>query len=535
MSRPNPMSLEVADVPTPNRSHAAAAAHTPVARAGRFSARRAARLSLTVLAVAALSACTSLAPKYERPADPVPAQVPGAEAGTPASPMAWGDFVREARLKSLVEQSLANNRDLRVAALNVRKSEAQLGVTRADRWPTVNGVLSGSRAPNTQGVQTNTFQAGVQISAWELDFFGRIDSLTQAAQANLLATEGGRRSAELTLVSGVLSADRTLAADRAVLALAQRTLEARRTTLKLAQLRFDRGASSLVELQGVQSLASQAEASVAAAERQVAQDRNALALLLGVPVPDELMPPAMPLPPQVVSAETDPASTAALLRRAQTGASGASAAAAKATAEASTSAAPGDELAQVPSALDSSVLQRRPDVQQAEQSLVAANANIGAARAAFFPRIALTTSAGLVSNQLSNLLEAGSFAWTLAPQAVMTIFDYGRNQANLEVSKVNRDIAVAQYEKSVQSAFRDTADALAGRATWQRQLDAAQQQWVAASDIARLTELKYTRGAASELERLDAQRSLFAAEQSVVQLRLAEQLNRVAVFKALGG
>jgi outer membrane protein, multidrug efflux system len=503
VNRPNPMSLEAASVSTPM---------FPMNRPATIG--RAWRVGLTAVAVAALSACTSLAPTYERPADAVPAQVPGAEAGTPASPMAWGDFVRDERLRKLVEQSLANNRDLRVAVLNVRKAEAQLGVARADRWPTVNGVLSGTRAPSTStGQQTNTFQAGVQISAWELDFFGRIDSLTQAAQANLLATEAGRRSAELTLVSGVLSADRTLAADRAVLALAQRTLEARRTTLKLAQLRFNRGASSLLELQSVQSLSSQAEASVAAAERQVEQDRNALALLVGAPVPDDLLAPAMPLPPKVVSAEVNPSPTAALVKTAPAG----------------------DELAAVPVALDSSVLQRRPDVQQAEQGLIAANANIGAARAAFFPRIALTTSAGLVSNQLSNLLEAGSFAWTLAPQAVMTIFDYGRNKANLEVSKVNRDIAVAQYEKSVQSAFRDTADALAGRATWQRQLDAAQQQWVAASDIARLTELKYTRGAASELERLDAQRSLFAAEQSVVQLRLAEQLNRVAVFKALGG
>ncbi len=467
------------------------------------------RVALTAVAVAALSACSSLAPTYERPAGTVPEQVPGAQAGTPASPMVWTDFVREERLRKLVELALSNNRDLRVAALNVRKAEAQLGVTRADRWPTVNGVLSGSRAPNTQGVQTNTFQAGLQISAWELDFFGRIDSLTQAAQANLLATEAGRRSAELTLLSGVLSADRTLAADLAQLALAQRTRDARNETLKLSQLRFDRGAASLVELQSVQTLTSQAEVAAVAAERQVAQDRNALALLLGAPVPADLMPAAMPLPPE---APKEGASASVTVTSARS-----------------------DELAVVPRELDSQVLLRRPDVQQAEQSLIAANANIGAARAAFFPRISLTTSAGLVSSRLSNLLEAGSFAWSIAPQAVLTIFDYGRNKANLESTKVSRDIAVAQYEKAVQSAFRDTADALAGTATWQRQLDAAQQQWLSTRDIARLTEMKYVRGAASELERLDAQRNLFAAEQSVVQLRLAEQLNRIALFKALGG
>jgi outer membrane protein TolC len=189
----------------------------------------------------------------------------------------------------------------------------------------------------------------------------------------------------------------------------------------------------------------------------------------------------------------------------------------------------------VPAGLDSAVLLRRPDVLQAEQALIAANANIGAARAAYFPRISLTGSAGLVSGDLGNLLSGGTFAWSIASQAVAAIFDHGRNRANVEVSKLNRDIAVAQYEKAVQSAFRDSADALAGLATWRSQLDAQQQQLAAVREIARLTDLRYRNGAASELERLDAERSLFAAEQAVIQVQLAEQLNRVALWKALGG
>jgi multidrug efflux system outer membrane protein len=463
---------------------------------------------ITTLALAAsLAACTSLAPDYQRPAGAMPAQLPTAPAdgaaATPASPMAWTDFVQDERLRQLVRRALDHNRDLRVAALNVQRAEAQLGVTRADRWPTVGAGLSATRAPSTStGVQTNTFQAGLQVSAWELDFFGRLASLNDAAQAQLLASEAGRRSAELALVAGVLSADRTLASDLAQLALAERTRATRADSLKLSRLRFEHGAASQLEQQSAESLAAQADAAAAQASRQVAQDRNALALLLGEAVPAELLPAPMSVPVAVA----DPAAPLAQ-----------------------------DELAAVPVGLDSSVLLRRPDVQQAEQLLLAANANIGAARAAFFPRITLTASAGLVSTQLSNLLQAGSFAWTLAPQALLTVFDYGRNRNNLEASKLSRDIAVAQYEKSVQSAFRDTADALAGLATWRDQLAAQQRQLDAVRQIQQLTELRYTNGAASELERLDAQRSLFAAEQGLIQIRLAEQQNRIALFKSLGG
>jgi NodT family efflux transporter outer membrane factor (OMF) lipoprotein len=470
----------------------------------------AARLTLSAVALgltALLGACSSLAPSYQRPAAPVPAQfdaaasAPAAAASAVPHPLAWTELVRDERLRRLVEQALKANRDLRVAALNVQRAQAQLGLAQADRWPTVNGVASAARAPNSQGKQTNTFQLGVQVSGWELDFFGRLQSLDDAARASLLATEAGRRSAELALVASVLTAERTLAADQALLALAERTATSRADTLRLTQLRFDRGAASQLERASAQSLTAQAEATLSQLRRQVAQDRNALALLIGAAPSADLLPqPSLPNPADAAAVPTLP-----------------------------------DPFAPVPAALESSVLLRRPDIVQAEQQLIAANANIGAARAAFFPRISLTTSAGLVSNELSTLLQAGSFAWTLSSQALLTLFDHGRNQANLEVAKVNREIAVAQYEKALQSAFRDTSDALAGQATWQDQLTALQRQRDAARDIARLTRLRYDQGAASELERLDAERSLFSAEQALVQARLAEQLNRVGLWKALGG
>lgn len=318
-------------------------------------------------------------------------------------------------------------------------------------------------------------------------------------------------------MAAVLGADRTLAADQAVLALAERTRASRADSLRLTQLRFDGGAASQLERQTAASLAAQADAALAQARRQVALDRNALALLLGGALPAEASPAALVLPG---------AATGAALGAALGAASGAAPGADPAAA---------DPLAPVPAGLDSAVLLRRPDVLQAEQALIAANANIGAARAAYFPRISLTGSAGLVSSDLGNLLSGGTFAWSIASQAVAAIFDHGRNRTNVEISTLNRDIAVAQYEKTVQSAFRDSADALAGLATWRSQLDAQQQQLTAVREIARLTDLRYRNGAASELERLDAERSLFAAEQAVVQVQLAEQLNRVALWKALGG
>jgi NodT family efflux transporter outer membrane factor (OMF) lipoprotein len=455
-------------------------------------------MKILTLVLALLAAgCTSLAPTYERPASPVPAQLPlapaaAASAAATAQPVGWQALVRPAPLRQLVEQALAHNRDLRVAALNVERARAQLGATQADRLPTVGAGLIANRAPNTStGKQATSLTAGVQVSSWELDFFGRIASLTDAAKAQLLATEAGRRSAELTLVGAVVSNWLALAADAEQLAVAERTLVSRDETLRLTRLRADVGAASRLELQSAESLSASARVAVLQLQRQREQDLNALALLVGGPVPADRLPTADTLQAPV--------------------------------------------LADVPVGLSSEVLLARPDVVQAEQALIAANANIGAARAAFFPRVTLTGSAGQAASTFSDLFQGGHFAWTLGAQALASVFDAGRNQANLDAAKVGRDIAVAQYEKAVQSAFRDTADALAGLATWRDQLQAQQRQLDAAREIDRLTTLRYERGAASELERQDAQRSLLAAEQALVQTRLGEQVNRVALFKALGG
>jgi outer membrane protein, multidrug efflux system len=457
-----------------------------------------------IVAALVLAGCTNLAPRHERPVAPIPAQLPlSAEAAASASanatlPLGWKTFVQSPQLAELVQRALDQNRDLRVAVLNVQRAEAQLGVARADRLPTVSAGLTAAATPNaSSGRQVQSFTAGVQVTAWELDLFGRIANLGEAAQAQVLATEAGRRSAELALVGAVVSSWLTLGADAELLSVADRTLASRESTLKLSKLRFDAGAASALELQTAQSLVAQARNTQAQLRRQREQDLNALALLVGGPVPADLLPGAAV------------AGTVA--------------------------GTPGEVLAPVPVGLASEVLLQRPDVIQAEQALVAANANIGVARAAFFPRLALTGSAGQAGSRLSDLFQAGNFAWSLSASALVAIFDSGRNQANVNVAKVNRDIAVAQYEKAVQSAFRETADALAGLSSWREQLAAQGQQLDAAREIARLTELRYTNGAASELDRLDAQRSLLAAEQTLVQTRLAEQVNRVGLFKALGG
>ena len=424
----------------------------------------------------------------------LPAQLPAA-AGAPAETPAldWRQWVQSPRLARWVDLALANNRDLRVAMLAVQRAQAQLGLADANRGPTVAAGLNASRAPNTRGVQANNLSAGLQLTAWEIDLFGRLASLSEAARAQWLASDAGRRAAELSLVAAVLQAGLALQADDEQLALARQALASREQTLQLTTLRESVGAASLLELQAQQTLAAQARASIAQLTRQQVQDGNALALLLGQPVP--VAAGAGSTGPQLA-----------------------------------------DEawLAEVPAGLSSTVLLARPDVIAAEQTMRAAQANITAARAAFWPAITLTAQAGQASPQLAGLFAGGNFVYTLAASALATVFDGGRRQAGVDVAVVNQQIALAQYERSLQAAFRETADALAGLATWREQLAAQTAQRDAARDIARLTELKASQGAASALERLDAQRALWAAEQAVVQVRLGELANRVALFKALG-
>lgn len=428
----------------------------------------------------------------------VPARLPAAAGTTDDTPaLPWQDVVRAPRLAQWVTLALAHNRDLRVAAASLQRAQAQLRATDASRLPVVGAGLNASRLPNRLGEQANALSAGVQLASWEIDLFGRLANLSEAAQAQALSTAQARRATELSVVAAVLQAGLALQADDELLALARQTLASREQTLRLVRLREAAGASSLLDLQAQLGLVAQARATLAQLERQRAQDGNALALLLGQPVPTD-------------------------------GAGAAGSAAGPRLADDAW-------LAEVPAGLSSAVLLRRPDVMQAEAALRAAEANIAAARAAFLPNISLTAQAGQASPQLSGLFQGGNFAYTVAAGLVLTVFDGGRRQAGLDSAQASRVAAQAQYERAIQAAFRDTADALAGSATWRAQREALEAQRAAARETARLTTLRADQGAASMLELLESQRSLFAAEQAVLQARQGELNNRVALFKALGG
>lgn len=448
------------------------------------------RAAAGALSLTLLSAC-SLTPEYTRPEAPVPAAFNGSAADGVSSVLpVWSEFVADDRLRQLVSLALQNNRDLRVAMANVEQVRAQFRIQRANQAPTVNLGLAGNRQASEGGDITSAYTAGLQISAWEIDFFGRLGSLKEAAQAQYLASEEAARAAQTALVASVVSTWLTLQADEELLALTRQTQASREDSLRLTRLRHDSGAASALDLRQAESLAASARATLAQQQRQRSLDLNALALLVGQAVPASLLPGL-----------------------------------------------PGSDglLRDVPEGLPSELLERRPDIRQAEQQLRAANANIGAARAAFFPRISLTTSLGSASTELSGLFKDGSWGFTLAPQALLPIFDLGRNQAALDAARAAMDAAVAQYEKAIQVAFREVSDALAGRSTLGEQLDAQHALLQAETDRLRLADLRYRNGVASFLDLLDAQRSLFAAQQALVQTRLARQLSQVSLYKALGG
>jgi NodT family efflux transporter outer membrane factor (OMF) lipoprotein len=450
-------------------------------------------LPALALASAALAGC-SFIPRYERPAPPVAAAFPGPVEGTggvAAADIEWQTFFADARLRRLIGQALASNRDLRIAVLAIEQARAQYGIRRADQAPTLNAGASGSRTPTTLGTSVTTYNAGLLVSAWEIDFFGRIASLSEAALRQYLATEEGRKSAQISLVAAVANTWLAILADEELLDITRQTLATRVESLRLSKMRFDAGATSELDYRQAESLAEAARVVLAQTQRQRALDENALTLLAGQPLPADFL------------ATTGIVSVA---------------------------------LPDVPAGLPSELLERRPDIRQAEQQLISANANIGAARAAFFPRISLTAGFGFVSNQLSGLVGNGnSPGLSLAPQILFPLFDAGRNQSGLDLAKAQRDAAVAQYERSIQTAFREVADALAGRATLGEQLRAQQAQAEAEAVRLRLSDLRYTNGVASYLDLLDAQRSLFAARQAVVQTRLAQMQNQVTLYKALGG
>ena len=451
------------------------------------------RRAAVLVAASLLAACASMAPKYDRPAPPVAATWPHdatTEGAPAASDIEWQSFFPDPRLRELIALALQGNRDLRVAVLGIEQARAQYQIRRADELPAVGAQVNASRAPAAGGRLVNTFSAGLAANAWEIDFFGRIRSLSDAALAQYLATEEGRKAAQISLVAAVANSWLNIVADEDLLALTRQTLTTRQESLRLARLRFENGVTSELDFRQAESLTESARVTLAQLLRQRALDENALVLLVGQPLPAAAMP----------GAGIDQVS-----------------------------------LPELPAGAPSDLLARRPDIRQSEQQLVAANANIGAARAAFFPRIALTAAVGTASSELSGLFKSGSFGFTLAPNLLLPLFDAGRNRAGLQSATVSRDIAIAQYEKSIQSAFREVADVLAGRATLLDQLQAQRAVAAAESVRLRLSDLRYTNGVASYLDLLDAQRSLFAAQQALVQTRLAQLQSQIALYKALGG
>jgi multidrug efflux system outer membrane protein len=451
----------------------------------------------------AVSAC-SFVPTYQRPAAPVAEQFPGARPGPagnpplPASEIGWRSFFADESLASLIELGLANNRDLRIAALSIERARATLQIQRAELLPVLNATaqharqrVAGATTPSGTGYTTDYYQAGLASTAFEIDFFGRIRALSEASLAAYLATEEARRSVHIALVASIANAWLAVLADEALLQLARETLASREASAALVRVRVAGGVAPESELAQAQVLLETARVALAQLTRSRALDENALALLVGSPLPEGLLGKAA--------------------NRAR------------------------PVFAEVPAGLPSDLLIRRPDVRGAEQSLIAANANIGAARAAFFPRIALTGTVGLASGELSGLVSSGARAWTLIPALSLPIFDGGRNQANLDSSLANREIAVAQYEKTIQIAFREVADSLTGAATLDDQLNALKAQVQAEESRLRLSDLRHRAGVSSSLEVLDAQRSLFAARQLLIQTGFAALQNQVTLYKTLGG
>lgn len=454
-------------------------------------------LWIASLAASLLAGCT-MTPHYDRPAAPVEASYPDqAPTEHTAADMDWQRFYADPKLRSLIDLALTNNRDLRVAVLNIEQARAQYRVQRAQSFPQVdaNGSVNASRTPASlsltgQPVTSHQYSANVGAS-FELDLFGRVRSLNGQALEQFLATTEARRAAQISLIAEVANAYLTWSADREQLGLARQTLQSQSESYALTQRRFELGSASELTLRQIQTSVDTARIDVARYTQLLAQDRNALTLLVGTPIPNELAPTSL----------SDTVST----------------------------------LADLPPGLPSDLLQRRPDILQAEHELKAAHYNIGAARAAFYPRITLTGSAGSSSADLAGLFEAGSGAWSFVPQISVPLFAGGANRANLDAAVVMREIEVAQYERTIQSAFREVADALAERRTVGDQLAARLSLVDATTASFRLAQARYERGIDSYLDVLDSQRSMVSAQQGLIDTRLQQLSNTVTLYKVLGG
>ncbi|WP_087669167.1 efflux transporter outer membrane subunit [Caballeronia humi] len=476
------------------------------------------RQSLMATAVGAalvvlVAGCT-LQPKYERPAEPVTSTFPeggiyanqpdasstasnGRSANSLAAPdIGWRDFFADARLQRIVEIALKNNRDLRVSVLNMEAARAQYQITRAGLFPTVDAVASQSKSRTPKNLSffdqtiSNTYSVGVNAS-WEIDFFGRIRSLKDQALAQYLSLAETRKAAEISLVSSVADQYLQVLAFDDLLTVTRNTLKTADESYRITKLQYDNGVGSELDVRQAQGVVEQARANLQTEMRLRAQSVNALVLLVGEPLPDDL-PPGVPLESQNL-------------------------------------------LSDIPAGLPSDLLTRRPDIAAAEQSLLAANANIGAARAAFFPRVSLTGSFGTLSPTLGGLFKPGSAAWSFAPQISLPIFEGGANVANLDLAQVQKRIEIANYEKAIQNAFREVADGLAARGTFDDQIVALERFVASQSRRLELSDLRYRNGVDSYLAVLTAQTDLYSAQQLLINARLQRLNNLVDLYQFLGG
>jgi outer membrane protein, multidrug efflux system len=455
---------------------------------------RAMRDVVAAVAALALAGC-SLAPRYERPAAPVAgafagAPAAGAPGGQVAAELGWRDVLGDPRLTALVELALRNNRDLRIAALNVELTRAIYQIERAGRFPVVSAIGAAEYSGGTDDVRS-LYRVGVGVTAFELDLFGRVRSLSEAALEDYLATAEAQRGAHLALVAEVAAQYLAGRAADEQLALAEQTLGLVGEGVEMTRRLVEAGQRSDLDASTAQAQLAAARAALARASRERAQAENALVLLIGQPLPAGL-PPPQPLEATALRAE-------------------------------------------IPVGLPSELLQRRPDILAAEHSLRAANANIGAARAAFFPSISLTGFAGLASTALTGLVSGGALAWSFAPQIRMPLFDGGRTRAGVEIAEVRKRIEVARYERAIQAAFREVSDALVARAALDEQLEAQTARVAAEQRRFELSETRYRNGIESYLAVLSAQQDLFAAQQQLINLRLARLVNVISLYKALGG
>jgi multidrug efflux system outer membrane protein len=452
---------------------------------------------LVVIGTLLVAGGCALAPKYARPAAPVPPALPGGEATAPVpAAAAWQAFVTDGRLRSVIQAVLANNRDLRVAALNAEIVGAQYRIQRSALYPVVGAAASidasrvpGALASNGQAYTAAQYRVNA-FTSWEVDLFGRVRSLKEQALDEYLAAQQGAMATRIALIASTANTWLALAADAENRALADSTLQAQRQSLDLIEKSRAAGIASDLDVRQAQTQVEAARADVARFTGFVEQDRHALELLAGSALRADLLPASL--------AEVRP-------------------------------------FEEVPGNLPSEVLLRRPDILAAEYQLKGANANIGAARAAYFPAISLTAALGLVSPALSRLFEGSSAAWTFSPQLTAPIFTAGARKATVEAATLGRDAAIAQYEKAIQSAFRETSDALVLRTTLSQEHDAEVALVAALQDTYRLSEARYKAGIDGYLGVLVAQRALFAAQQALVGLRLAERQNLVNLYKVLGG